>query len=155
MKLNTIALQLMGKIQGDGQKFLDNMKSYFGSQISSQSLNEVHIYWLQPKSATKSEEKKNQIFLSLIVLSPRMLPFDIWPSFPVITWTLPKCQCWQGNCTHDSTFSDCIIFFSIHFTWDFNCHTLFTRLLTLQHFVGFVHCLQSVMLTWNNQRWKM
>ena len=29
-----------GKIQGDGRKFLDRFKSYFGSQIS-QSLNEV------------------------------------------------------------------------------------------------------------------
>ena len=27
------------KIQGDGQKFLDRFESYFGSQISSQSLN--------------------------------------------------------------------------------------------------------------------
>ena len=34
----------LGKIQGDGRKFLD--VSYFGSQISSQSLNEVHIYQL-------------------------------------------------------------------------------------------------------------
>ena len=41
------------KIQGEGRKFLDCSKSYFGSQISSQSLNEVHIYRLQPKSATK------------------------------------------------------------------------------------------------------
>ena len=32
-----------GKIQGDGRKFLELFKSYFGSQISSQSLNEVHI----------------------------------------------------------------------------------------------------------------
>ena len=30
-----------GKIQGDGRKFLDRFKSYFGSQISSQSLNAV------------------------------------------------------------------------------------------------------------------
>ena len=44
-----------GKIQGDGRKFLDRFKSYFGSQISSQSLNEVHIYRLQPKSATKGD----------------------------------------------------------------------------------------------------
>ena len=43
------------KIQGDGRKFLDRFESYFGSQISSQSLNEVNIYWLQPKSATKGE----------------------------------------------------------------------------------------------------
>ena len=39
----------------DGRKFLDRFKSYFGSQISSQSLNEVHIYRLQPKSATKGD----------------------------------------------------------------------------------------------------
>ena len=57
----------MGKIQGDGRKFLDRFKSYFGSQISSQSLNEVHMYRLQPKSTTKGEFF--HIFLSLIVLS--------------------------------------------------------------------------------------
>ena len=44
-----------GKIQGDGRKFLDRFESYSGSQISSHSLNEVHIYQLQPKSATKSD----------------------------------------------------------------------------------------------------
>ena len=53
----------LGKIQGDGRKFLDRFKSYFGSQISSQSLNEVHIYRLQPKSV-----KQKVIFsLSYIV----------------------------------------------------------------------------------------
>ena len=45
----------VGKIQGDGRKFLDHFKSYCGSQIPSQSLNEVHIYGLQPKSATKGD----------------------------------------------------------------------------------------------------
>ena len=65
-----------GKIQEDGRKFLDCFKSYFGSQISSQSLNEIHIYPLQPKSATKGDFF--HIFLSLIVsLSCRMLPFDV------------------------------------------------------------------------------
>ena len=44
-----------GKIQGDGRKFLDRFKNYFGSQISSQSLNEIHICRLQPKSATKGD----------------------------------------------------------------------------------------------------
>ena len=45
-----------GKIQGDGRKFLDRrFKSYFGSQISSQSLNEVQICRLQPISATKGD----------------------------------------------------------------------------------------------------
>ena len=38
--LNTGAAE----IQGDGRKFLDRFKSYFGSQILSQSLNEIHIY---------------------------------------------------------------------------------------------------------------
>ena len=50
-----------GKIQGDGRKFLHRFKSYFRSQISSQSLNEVHIYQLQPIFL--------HIFLSLIVSS--------------------------------------------------------------------------------------
>ena len=59
----------LGKIQGDGQKFLERFKSYFGSQISSQSLNKVHIYRLQPKSATKGEFY--HIFVSLIVSSRR------------------------------------------------------------------------------------
>ena len=58
-----------GKIQGDGRKFLARFKSYFGSQISSQSLNEVRIYRLQPKSATKGDFF--HIFLSLIVSSRR------------------------------------------------------------------------------------
>ena len=66
----------MGKIQGDGRKFLDRFKSYFGSHISSQSLNEIHICRLQPKSATKGEFLN--IFLSLIVSSSRrILPFDV------------------------------------------------------------------------------
>ena len=60
---------LCDKIQGDGRKFLDRFKSYFGSQISSQSLNDVHIYRLQPKSATKGDSF--HIFLSLIVSSRR------------------------------------------------------------------------------------
>ena len=82
------AFWVFGKIQGDGRKFLDRFKSYFGSQISSQSLNEIHIYPLQPKSATKGYFF--HIFLSLILSSSRrMLPFDVWPSFPVTTWTLP------------------------------------------------------------------
>ena len=58
-----------GKIQGDGRTFLDRFKSYFGSQISSQSLNEIHICRLQPKSATKVDFF--HIFLSLIVSSRR------------------------------------------------------------------------------------
>ena len=85
----SIIITLLGQIQGDSRKFLDRFKSYFGSQISSQSLNEVHIYRLQPKSSLKKGDFFH-IFLSLIVSSSRcMLPIDVWPSFPVTTWMLP------------------------------------------------------------------
>ena len=57
----------LGKIQGEKLKCKE--KNYFGSQISSQSLNEVHIYRLQPKSATKGDFFFHHIFLSLIVSS--------------------------------------------------------------------------------------
>ena len=43
------------KIQGDGRKFLDRLKSYLSSKIFLQSLNEIRIYRLQPKFATKGE----------------------------------------------------------------------------------------------------
>ena len=36
-----------GKIQGDGRKFLQHFKSYRGSQILSQWLNEVHTKYSQ------------------------------------------------------------------------------------------------------------
>ena len=52
---NSTTMPDNGKIQVDGRKFLDRFKSYFGSQISSQPLNEIHIYRLQPKAATKGE----------------------------------------------------------------------------------------------------
>jgi len=67
-----------GKIQGDGRKFLQRFKSYLGSKIS-QSLNEIHIYRLQPKSANVSFFHFHfLLLLSLIVsLSRRMLPFDV------------------------------------------------------------------------------
>ena len=58
-----------GKIQGDGRKFLDRFKSYFRSQRSSQSLNEVHIYQLQPKSATNGE-----VFFHIFLYCPWILP---------------------------------------------------------------------------------
>ena len=48
----------LGKIQGDGRKFLD--VSYFGSQISSQSLNEVHIYQLHFSFTVKICNKRSQ-----------------------------------------------------------------------------------------------
>ena len=79
-----------GKIQEDGRKLLDHFKSYFRSQISSQSLNEIHICRLQPKSKSATKGEFLFLFVSLIVSSSRlMLPFDVWPSFPVTTWTLP------------------------------------------------------------------
>ena len=77
----------VGKIQGDSGKFLDCFKSYLGSQISSQSLNEVYIYWLQPNSTTKDMFYHTVVFdcLSWCI----MLPFDVWLCFPVTMWTLP------------------------------------------------------------------
>ena len=71
-----LAEALKGKTQGNDRKFLDRFKSYFGSQISSQSLNEIHICRLQPKSATLVDFF--HMFLSSIVSSSRrMLPFDV------------------------------------------------------------------------------
>ena len=62
----------MGKIKGDGRKFLDRFKSYFGSQISSQSLSADYSQNPQQKV------RFFHIFLSLIVSSSRlMLPFDV------------------------------------------------------------------------------
>ena len=37
--------RFFGKIQGDGRKFLDRFKSNFGSQISSQSLNDDDCFY--------------------------------------------------------------------------------------------------------------
>ena len=59
----TTWISKLGKIQGDGRKFLNRFKSYFGSQISSQSLNEIHIYRLQPKSATKDDSFSHIFFV--------------------------------------------------------------------------------------------
>ena len=71
-----------GKIQGDGRKFLDRFKSYFGSQILSQSLNEIHIYWLQAKFATKDElfffsPRYFWLFLSVRFGACCLLTFDL------------------------------------------------------------------------------
>ena len=79
-----------GKIQGDGWKFLDCFKSYFGSQISSQSLNEVPI---TAKSITKGEFFN--IWTSFNDCD------DIWPKitfemvqeFPTVSLDLPKYGC--------------------------------------------------------------
>ena len=80
----------------------------------------IHICWLQPKSTTKGDFF--HIFLFLIFSSSwRMVPFDVLPSFLVTTWTLPSCQFWQDNRTHNWMFSDCI-FFPGTFSMFFNCH---------------------------------
>ena len=78
---NVILNCLWGKIQGNGRKFLDRFKSYFGSQISLQSLNEVHIYRLQPKSATQGEFY-HIVFLSLIIESASRRNWCKWRTKP-------------------------------------------------------------------------
>ena len=83
----------LGKTQGAGRKFLDRLKSYSRSQISSQSLNVVHIYRLQPKSATKSDFFLHKIIIACpalsIVSSTDSVHVALWPVwliFPVTTW---------------------------------------------------------------------
>ena len=121
-----------GKIQGDGRKYLDPFKSYFGSQISSQSLNEIHICRLQPKSATKDDFF--HIFLSLVVSSSRrMLPFDVWPSFPVTTWTLQRERFLSadfGKTIVPTTEGSQTAIFSVHFPWFLIAVACLTRPLT-------------------------
>ena len=71
-------INILGKIQGDGRKFLDQFKSYFGSQVSWQSINEVHVYQLQPKSAAKGEFFIYFcLYLSVPVASCCPLTFDL------------------------------------------------------------------------------
>ena len=65
------------------------------------------------------------IFVFDCQFESRMLPFDVWPSFPVTTWTILSCRFWQDNRTHDSTFSDCNFFRT--FSMVFNCHSLFNE----------------------------
>ena len=119
-----------GKIQGDGRKFLDRFKNYFGSQISSQSLNDIHICRLQPKSATKGEFfclfVFPHIFWFLIVTSRRlMLPSDPWPSFPLTMWTLPYAD--FGKTIVLTTERSQIAIFSVPFSAVFNCRSLFNE----------------------------
>ena len=97
-------------------------KSYCGLQISSQSWNEVHMFWLQPKSATKGDFFHK--LLSLIVSSsPLMLPFDVWPSFPSNNVNASLCRFRQDNRTHEWTFSDCN-FFPFIFRGSYNYRSL-------------------------------
>ena len=70
----SVCFSVKSKAETVGNSVLDRFKSYFGSQISSQSLNEGHIYRLQSKSATKGDHyffHISKVFLSLIVLSQR------------------------------------------------------------------------------------
>ena len=123
-----LSKMLLGKIQRDGRTFLDCFKSYFWSQISSQSLNEVHIYWLQPKSATKGECFFSYIFLfdcHYVSSSQLMLPFDVWPGFPVTMWTLPYAD--FGKAVVLTTTRSQIAFFSCSFSAVFNCRSLFNE----------------------------
>ena len=67
---NSVSLtSLWGFIQGDGRKFLDRFKSYFGSQIS-QLLNEIHYSQnLQQKVlilARKSYSRLNVLWLQFL-----------------------------------------------------------------------------------------
>ena len=119
-----------GKIQGDGRKFLDRFKNYFGPQISSQSLNEIPICRLQPKSATKGEFCCccffPHIFWFLIVTSRRlMLPFDAWTSFPLTMWTLPYAD--FGKTIVLTTERSQIAIFFRSFSAVFNCRSLFNE----------------------------
>ena len=123
------AIASEGQIQGDSRKFLDRFKSYFGSQISSQSLNEIHICRLQPKSATKGDFFLLLHILSLLVSSSRrMLPFDVWPCFPVTTWTLPYAD--FGKTIVLTTQRSQIAIFSVHFPWFLIAAACLTRPLT-------------------------
>ena len=74
-----------GKIQGDRRKLLNRFKSCFGSQTSSQWLNEVHIYRLQPQSATKGE-----LFwpFFLLLFFSNIFVFDCFESAHVALWHL-------------------------------------------------------------------
>ena len=56
--------------------------SYFGSQISSQSLNEIHIYRLQPKSATKGDFFSYIIFCLCMIVSSRTVTDCKWRTKP-------------------------------------------------------------------------
>ena len=114
---------LCGKIQGDGRKFLDSFKSYFGSQILSHSLNGIHImYPLQPKSATKG---KFFPYIFVFVSSWCMLPLDIWLSFPVtsecfLIADVGKAIVLMTQCSQISNLS-------VHFPWVFNSRSLLMR----------------------------
>ena len=67
------------KIQGDGRTFLGRFKSYFGSQISSQSFNEIHIIDYSQNLLQKMDLKKNKKLKNSLIVnsSQRMLPFDV------------------------------------------------------------------------------
>ena len=66
------------------------------------------------------------IFLSLIVSSSQLLlPFDIWPCFPVTMWTLPYAD-FGKTIVLTTEHSQIAIFFRSFFTV-FNCRSLFNE----------------------------
>ena len=68
------------------------------------------------------------VILSLIVSSSRrMLSFDVWPSFPVTTWTLPYISADFGKTIILTTQRSQIAFFSRTFSVVFNCLSLFNE----------------------------
>ena len=72
-----------GKIQGDSRKFLEHFKLFWVKNI---------ITFIKCLPITAKIRNKRWFFSYIFVfvsLSRRMLPFDIWPNFPVTTWTLP------------------------------------------------------------------
>ena len=105
----------VGKIQGDGRKFLDSFKSYFGSQISSQWLNEVHIYRLRTKSATKGEFLFQQYFCLWLFRVGACCPltFDLVSQYQRERFLSAD----VGKAIVFTTQRSQIAFFSVHFPW--------------------------------------
>ena len=68
------------------------------------------------------------IFLSLIISSSRlMLPFDVWPSFPVTMWTgLPYAD-FGKTVVLTTECSPCVAIFFRSFSAVFNCRSLFNE----------------------------
>ena len=122
----TLAYPLIGKIQRDGRKFLDRWKLFWITNIIT------IIKWDPYLPITAKIRNKrwvfSYIFLSLIVSSSRrMLSFDVWPSFPVTTWTLPYISADFGKTIILTTQRSQIAFFPVHFRWFFNCLSLFNE----------------------------
>ena len=108
------------KMQGDGRKFLDRFKSYFGSKISSQSLNEIHIYQFYSQNP-----QQKGIFFIIFVFDCQ---FESPGAYCPLTFDLVS----QGERFPSADFDKTIVlfnvlwlqFFSVHFPWfQFNCRS--------------------------------